>query len=218
MNENPIMIVLYIGVAAYVLSMYRGDLKAELAGEGSASAMPGAKPFGWLAALIGVIGALIILAIETGGEIALGISAEQSDMVWYFVFASLAAGVVEEVIFRGFLVVSNKGKAALVGSCIGFSLLFALIHPYLWSTEDGFHLTLTAKGFFTTSILFVNSLWFYALRFGPWNPTRSIFPCMIAHAASNLGVFLVKLVQGYVVFFRASNPAGVVRSRPCLVA
>lgn len=120
MNENPIMIVLYIGVAAYVLSMYRGDLKAELAGEGSASAMPGAKPFGWLAALIGVIGALIILAIETGGEIALGISAEQSDMVWYFVFASLAAGVVEEVIFRGFWSFRTKVRQHWLAVVSGF--------------------------------------------------------------------------------------------------
>jgi membrane protease YdiL (CAAX protease family) len=121
-------------------------------------------------------------------------------MVWYFVFAIVAAGVVEEVIFRGYLVVENKGRAALIASCVGFSFLFAVIHPHLWSNEDGFELTLTAKGFLSTGILFANSLWFYALRFGPWNKTRSIFPCMLAHAASNLGVFFVKLWQGYVLF------------------
>ena len=120
-------------------------------------------------------------------------------MVWYLVFATLAAGVVEEVIFRGFLVVDRRGKAALIGSCLGCSLIFALIHAHLWSTEDGFEWTFTTKAWFSTSILFANSLWWYAVRFGPWNPTRSIFPCMIAHASSNLGVFAVKLAQGYVI-------------------
>lgn len=200
MTENPIMILLYVGVAAYVLHTYLGDYKAEKAGEPKSGAMPGATPFGMMAVLIGVVGTLVILAAEVGGEIALGIADEQSDVVWYLLVTWLCAGIVEEIIFRGFLVVDNKGRAALIGSCVGFSLLFALIHPHLWSMEDGFELTLTQKGFFTTGLLLANSLWWYAVRFGPWNPSRSIFPCMIAHAASNLGVFLVKLSQGYVLF------------------
>jgi membrane protease YdiL (CAAX protease family) len=132
----------------------------------------------------------------------LGIAAEQSEMVWYFVFASLGAGVVEEVVFRGFLVVEHKGRAALIASCVGFSLLFALIHGHFWSNEAGqaFAWTFTTKAFFTTGILFANSLWFYALRFAPWNSNRSLFPCMLAHAASNFGVFAVKWAQGFILF------------------
>jgi hypothetical protein len=200
MTENPIMILLYVGVAAYVLHTYLGDYKAEKAGAPNPGAMPGAKPFSMMTVLIGVVGTLVILVAEVGGEIALGIADEQSDVVWYLLVTWLCAGIVEEIIFRGFLVVDNKGRAALIGSCVGFSLLFALIHPHLWSMENGFELTLTQKGFFTTGLLLANSLWWYAVRFGPWNPSRSIFPCMIAHAASNLGVFLVKLSQGYVIF------------------
>jgi len=200
MNENPVMILLYVGIAVYVGRMYWGDYRAQVSGEPNGGAMPGAMPASYSAFLIGVIGSLLLLAAETGGELALGISDEQSEMVWYFVFAAVAAGLVEEVIFRGFLVIENRGKAALIAGCVGFSLLFALIHPHLWSTEDGFHLTLTAKGFFSTSILLLNSLWWYAVRFGPWNKENSIFPCMLAHAASNLGVFFVKLSQGYVLF------------------
>ncbi len=200
MTENPIMILLYVGVAAYVLHTYLGDYKAEKAGSPNPGAMPGAKPFSMMTVLIGVVGTLVILVAEVGGEIALGIADEQSDVVWYLLVTWLCAGIVEEIIFRGFLVVDNKGRAALIGSCVGFSLLFALIHPHLWSIENGFELTLTQKGFFTTGLLLANSLWWYAVRFGPWNPSRSIFPCMIAHAASNLGVFLVKLSQGYVIF------------------
>lgn len=200
MTENPIMILLYVGVSAYVLHNYLGDYKAEKAGEPKSGAMPGATHFGMMAVLIGVVGTLVILAAEVGGEIALGIADEQSDVVWYLLVTWLCAGIVEEIIFRGFLVVDNKGRAALIGSCVGFSFLFALIHPHLWNMEDGFELTLTQKGFFTTGLLLANSLWWYAVRFGPWNPSRSIFPCMIAHATSNLGVFLVKLSQGYVIF------------------
>lgn len=200
MPENPIMILLYVGIAAYVGNMYWGDYKAGRADDPEASAMPGATKTSILAIVIGVIGALLILAAETGGEIALGVASKQSEMVWYFVFAIVAAGVVEEVIFRGYLVIDKKGKAALIASCVGFSLIFAIIHGHFWSTEDGFEWTLTTKAFFTTGILLANSLWFYACRFGPWNLTRSIFPCMVAHAASNLGVFVVKLAQGYVIF------------------
>lgn len=200
MNENPFMIALYLGVAGYIGSIYYNDWKSAREGQPNASAMPGAHSAGMGIFLIGVLGALLILAAETFGEIALDVVSEQSEMVWYFVFAAIAAGVVEEVIFRGYLVVDQKGKAALIGSCVGFSLIFALIHGHLWSTEDGFEWTFTTKAFFSTGILLVNSLWFYAVRFGPWNPSRSLFPCMLAHAASNLGVFVVKLAQGYVIF------------------
>lgn len=200
MNENPIMILLYVGVAVYVGRMYLADYRAWKAADPHEGAMPGAvgAPLG--AFVIGTLGALLLLGVETGGEIALGVAAEQSDMVWFFVFAIVAAGVVEEVIFRGFLVVENKGRALLIGSCVLFSLIFALIHAHLWSTEDGFTWTFTAKAWFTTGILFANSLWFYTVRFGPWNPNRSLIPCMLAHAASNLGVFFVKWAQGHVIF------------------
>ena len=200
MNENPLMILLYVGVAGYVGNMYWGDYKASKAGQPNAGAMPGAYGAPVAAFIIGAIGALLLLGLETWGEIALGVADEQSEMVWFFVFAIIAAGVVEEVIFRGFLVVENKGRAVLIATCVGFSLIFAIIHAHFWSTEDGFEWTFTAKAFLSTGILFANSLWFYAIRFGPWNPKGSIFPCMLAHAASNFGVFVVKWVQGYVVF------------------
>ena len=202
MNESPFMVLLYVGVAAYVGYMYWGDYQSNQASEQpDPGGMPGATSASWGLYGIGVIGALLILAVETGGEIALGIASEQSEMVWYFVFAILGAGIVEEVIFRGYLVVDSKGRAALIGSCVGFSLIFAIIHGHFWSNEEGqaFAWTFTTKAFFTTGILLANSLWFYALRFGSWNKNRSLFPCMLAHAASNFGVFAVKLAQGFVV-------------------
>ena len=200
MSDNPVAILLYLGVAGYVLHLYQVDFRATRAGNATASgSMPGASAMPVSALIIGVCVALLILVAETGGEIVLGVASEQSEMAWYFLFASLAAGVIEEVIFRGYLVVSNRGRAALITSCVGFSFVFALIHGHLWSTENGFDFTFTTKGVFSTSILFINSLWFYLVRFGPWNPTQSIFPCMLAHACSNLGVFIIKWYQGFVV-------------------
>ena len=200
MSDNPVAILLYLGVAGYVLYLYLVDFRSTRAGNvADGNSMPGASAMPASALIIGVCVAVLILAVETGGEVVLGISSEQSQMAWYFLFASLAAGVIEEVIFRGYLVVSKRGRAALITSCVGFSFVFALIHGHLWSTENGFDFTFTTKGVFSTSILFFNSLWFYLVRFGPWNPTQSIFPCMLAHACSNLGVFIIKLFQGYVV-------------------
>ena len=200
MSDNPVAILLYLGVAGYVLYLYLMDFRSTRAGNvADGNSMPGASAMPASALIIGVCVALLILAVETSGEIVLGISSEQSQMAWYFLFASLAAGVIEEVIFRGYLVVSKRGRAALITSCVGFSFVFALIHGHLWSTDNGFDFTFTTKGVFSTSILFFNSLWFYLVRFGPWNPTHSIFPCMLAHACSNLGVFIIKLFQGYVV-------------------
>lgn len=212
MDESPWANLFYVAIALYVLYLYRCDFLAEKSGQPNPKPMPGATAASTGLYVMGVIGALLILAVETFGEIALGISSEQSDIIWFFVFTSLAAGVIEEVIFRGFLVVENRGRAVLIGSCTAFSLIFALLHPYLWEFDypDGvetwqfwladFSFILTPKAFFTTAILFVNSLWFYALRFGPWNREHSLFPCMLAHAASNLGVFVVKWMQGHVVF------------------
>ena len=200
MDSNPIMILLYVGAAAFVLHMYRGDYIVSKSGQSRSGAMPGAENASLLSFFIATLGALLLLGAETCGEIALGLVNEQSEMLWYFLPVIIAAGVIEEVIFRGYLVVTDKGKALFVTSCVGFSLFFAIIHPHLWSAEDGFAWTLSGKAFFSTSILFANSLWFYAARFAPWNPNRSIFPCMLAHGVSNVGVFFVKMAQGYVLF------------------
>ena len=66
--------------------------------------------------------------------------------------------------------------------------------------EEGFAWNFTVQGIFNTWILFFNSVSLYALRFGPWNANHSILPSIIAHMILNLGVFVVKLAQGYIVF------------------
>ena len=210
MRESLSLSLLYVAVAVYVGYIYRCDFVAGKYGKAHPKAMPGATSAGPRLYVFGVMGALLILLVETVGEMVLGISSEQSEIAWFFGFASLGAGIIEEVIFRGFLVVEKRGRVVLVGSCVLFSLLFALCHPFIWEltypegvgvwafwrVEVSF--IFTSKALFTTAVLFVNSLWFYALRFGSWNPNRSLFPSMLAHSVSNLAVFAVKWMQGRV--------------------
>ena len=61
---------------------------------------------------MGVLGALLILAVETGGEIALGVADEQREMVWYMVFAIVAAGLI--IIFRERQLGLERAKARKV--------------------------------------------------------------------------------------------------------
>ena len=151
MNEDPLIILIYCAIAIYIANIYRADIKAFVAGEPNVKALPGAKPTNGLLIFASVLGALVLLGNAVVGEYALGIVEAQSEMVWFFVFASISAGVIEEVVFRGYLVVQNRGRNALVLSCLGFSLVFALVHGYLWSMEDGFAWNFTVQGIFNTS-------------------------------------------------------------------
>ena len=200
MNEDPLIVALYCAIALYIGYIYRADIKAFGTGVPNNKALPGAVPVPALLTIASVLGGLVLLGNAAIGEYALGLAELQSEMVWFFLFASLSAGVIEELVFRGYLVIEKKGRNALVLSCIGFSLLFALIHGHLWSTEEGFTWVFSLQAIYNTWILFFNSLFFYGLRFGPWNPQRSILPSIIAHMILNLGVFFVKWAQGFILF------------------
>lgn len=200
MNEDPLIIALYCAIALYIGHIYRTDIEGFCKGAPNAKALPGAAPIPSLLIVASALAGLVLLGNAVIGEYALGLVDVQSEMVWFFVFASLSAGVIEELVFRGYLVLENKGRNALVLSCIAFSLIFALIHGHLWSTEDGFTWVFSIQAIYNTWILFFNSLFFYGLRFGPWNPQRSILPSIIAHMVLNLGVFFVKWMQGYILF------------------
>lgn len=210
MTDKLLEYLVPVLIAGYLLKIWTDDFRSRNDANPPAKPLPGATPCGVKWVLVGVLGAWIILGFETGGEWALGITSEQKVITLFALFPILAAAITEEVVFRGFLVAENRGRLALVGSIVGFSAVFALIHDFLWSLdmpedvpiwqfwEGAFELRLDAKGFFSTAIVFVNSLWFYALRFLPPNGQRSLVPCFVAHAASNLGVFVIKWAQGYV--------------------
>jgi uncharacterized protein len=200
MSSSPGLILIMLVGGGYVSKLWWNDYRAHQRGEIIRGALPGATPSTRPAVLIAVLGALLILAAETGGEILLGLSDEQSEITVLFGCYTLMAAVIEEIIFRGFLVVTDRGPRVKWAAIFGASLLFAAVHPFLWLWEDGaWTWTLTAKGWFSTTVVFVSSLWFYTVRFLPTNPSASLLPCFAAHAAKNLGVFAIKGLQGFVI-------------------
>lgn len=211
MQNDPLMIIVMFGISIYLAKLWLSDYRAAKSGETKPGAFPGAVGCSQLAVWVAVAGALILLAVETGGEYALGIVSEQSDIKALALLALVSAAFFEELIFRGYLVVDKKGRAPLIASIVGFSLLFTVIHPYLWEFDypEGvagwqfwkadFTFNFTEKAWFSTAIVFLNSLWFYTVRFYALNSSHSLIPCVAAHFASNVGVFVIKLAQGHVV-------------------
>jgi uncharacterized protein len=200
MNDNPFALVMLIGLGGYFAWLWACDLRAVREGRlEPGQALPGARPSSARACWIAVAGALVILAGETWGEIALGLSEQQSRMTYLFAVYTLVQAIVEEIIFRGYVVVEKRGRAVMVAAVVGASLLFAAIHPFLWTWEGGLVFTFTAKGWFSFAAVFVASLWFYACRLASWNPTRSLLPCFAAHLAKNAGVIAIKGAQGFLI-------------------
>lgn len=197
--HNPVLLLVLLAAGIYVATLWREDLRAAEAGQPVRGALPGATPAPRHAIVAAVAGAFVLLALETAGEFALGLAEQQSRMTWLFAaYSIVSAPVIEELIFRGWIVVENRGRGAVWSGAVAASVVFALLHPFLWEwDEEGFRLTLNAKGVFSTAMLFAGSVWFYAARLAPWNPSRSLLPCFAAHAAKNAGVVAIKAACGY---------------------
>lgn len=191
--KNPFVLLLLTFGALYLFHLWRSDRRTPHRG-----ALPGATDAPWKAVWIAAAGTLILFVAETWGEKALGIFDQQSKMTWLFaVYSMLGAPIIEELTFRGFIVIQGRGRMILWFGAVGASLIFALLHPFLWNAEGNFTLTLTKKGAFSTAGVFAMSLWWYAARLGPWNPRQSLLPCFVAHAVGNVAVVAVKASNGY---------------------
>ncbi len=199
-QDQPLLLIVMLAAVGYFGKLWLDDYRAARAGRADPRAFPGAVPsLRPIATIVAVLGALALLAAETAGEYALGISGEQSSITALFGLYTLAAAFAEELIFRGYIVIEQRGRAALIGGIVGASVVFALLHPFLWEWQDGaLHFDFGSKAWFSTAVVFASSLWFYTVRFWSWNPTRSLVPCIAAHAAKNLGVFAIKYAQGFV--------------------
>lgn len=204
--EHPLLLLFLTLAGLYVGRLWRADLKAARAGRPNPNALPGATSAPVRAVLIAVAGTLVLLAAETAGEIALGLAAQQSRMTWFAALYSVAgAPIIEELIFRGWLVLDGhdgkKHPGWLVwAAAAAASLGFAALHPFLWRWDDkGFVFTLGPKGWFSTTVVTATSLWLYFARLAAWNPRRSLLPCFAGHAAKNLGVVAIKAATGFIV-------------------
>ncbi len=199
MSENPLPLLFMMAVSLYIAKLWRDDLKLNQAGNPHPSALPGTATAPRQAYVYAIVGSLLFLGLETWGEYRLGIVSEQSELTILFALYTLVAPIIEEIIFRGYLVINKHGATVRWLGIIAASALFALAHPFLWEWDGGIVLTLTVKGAFSTLAAFVFSLWFYSVRFASWNPQRSLLPCFVAHGAKNLGVIGIKAAQGYIV-------------------
>lgn len=198
MSSNPLTLLLMIGVSAYVTKLWFDDLKASRQGHPNARALPGAVVAPFQAYLLAAAGSVVILAAETWGELALGLSEQQSKMTALFAVYTLCAAFVEEIIFRGYIVAPTQNSALRWLGIVAASLLFAALHPFLWDWQDGKILwRMDAKGWFSTGAVFLTSLWFYIVRFAAFNPQHSLGPCFAGHLTKNVGVIIVKGIQGH---------------------
>lgn len=200
--NDPLFLLCGLVGAVYVGRLWWTDFQAWRAGRvADHRPLPGATGAPGRAVAIAMAGALLLVALETWGELTLDVAAEQSTItVLFAVYSVLGAAVIEELMFRGFLVIDGRGRALLVAGILAASALFAVLHPFLWQYEDGaFSWRFGAKGWLSTGAVFGMSLWLYACRFAGWNPARSLIPCFAAHATKNLAVVGVKAAQGFLV-------------------
>ena len=197
MSQNPLLILLMIGAGVYIGWLWWEDMQSALREKVNPQALPGAVPTNRKAIIIACLGSLLLLAGETFGEYQLGVVAEQSHITVLFALNTLVAPIIEEIIFRGYMVINNRGRAIRWIGIVLASAIFAMLHPFLWVWDDGLVLTLTTKGAFSTIAAFTFSLWFYRVRFNRWNPSHSLLPCFAAHATKNLGVIMIKAAQGF---------------------
>jgi membrane protease YdiL (CAAX protease family) len=187
MPSHPFESLAYLVLGAAVLVLWLRQFRSD---EPESSAFwPGARPTTWTALTWAAAGALVLTLLETGLEIRLGVSSQQTTIPSHFLMAMLGAAVVEEMAFRGFASPADLRGGRLVGVALLGSAVFAWIHG---------HGLADTKGLVSTGSAFAVSLWFYACRFSPLNPSRSLAPAMVAHAVRNLAVFGIKDAQGFV--------------------
>lgn len=199
MQDNPLYSILIFLIGAFFFKMWLDDARN---GKKDGKAFPGASFAPPSLLITGAFGALFIVALETFLECKFGFTEEQSEVKFWALLVWISAAVTEEIIFRGYIVIQNRGRVMLWLGVIFASLIFALCHPFLWdyATETGFQLNLTENAIFSTAFIFANSIWFYILRFNRHNKTQSLLPCMVSHAVYNIGVFLIKTHQGFVIW------------------
>ena len=209
-QDSPLFALLNFGIALWLFYIWYCDLKNFcLIKKIRKGALEGATSVSLSLVFIAIVCGVILLAIHTCAEMALGVESEQTKVAPWALLSWISAAFVEELIFRGFLVVKNKGRVLLCLSILFFSFIFAIGHPFVWDytiPENAsifageWKFNFSAQTVNATISIFECSMLFYILRFLPINVNRSIIPCISAHCAYNVGVFVVKAFQGYIAW------------------
>ena len=215
MNNDPAATLILIASSAYYMLLWLNEFKSNIKShQETTNIYPGTTMCNHKAVLISAAGAIIILSVETMGEITLNIKADQSHMTWLLAAYTINAAFIEEVIFRGILIFNNQPPKKLYTGIITISLIFSLLHPFLfkfdmgneptwkiillWNWCDWIQPQLTMKSWFSFFMVFTTSIWLYYCRIAKWNKHQSLLPCFAAHVAKNIGVISVKFAQGFV--------------------
>ncbi|MFT3784053.1 MAG: CPBP family glutamic-type intramembrane protease [Nibricoccus sp.] len=208
MQNESLQHLIMLGIGLVASKLWLDDYRRQRRGESLSRAIPGALPSTTRSVVIASLGGIAIVSAETWGESALGLTGEQSTITILFAIYTLVAAIVEEIVFRGYIVITKKGPATVAASALGASVIFAALHPFLWKWTGGMPwadgkivLTFGAKGWFSTGAVFISSLWFYYVRFARFNPQQSLLPCFAAHASKNAGAIIAKAFQGFISGF-----------------
>lgn len=208
-RDSPVFSILTFGIAAGLLYVWITDfIYYQKHGVNRSNAFEGATPAPHRLVRIAALSAIALLCFHVWTESSLELADNQTAVTPWALLAWISSAFIEELIFRGYLVVQNKGRVVLILSIVFFSVLFAAAHPFLWdyTVPEGanflhgvWSFTPDLHSTISTLAIFECSLLFYALRFIPMNKERSLLPCMVAHLTYNLGVFTVKLLQGFIL-------------------
>ncbi len=202
--EDIYLQLVLLAASAVIFKMFLQDLRSK---SGVNKGFAGATYAPIFICMVGIVGSIFILALSTLSEKFFGVSSDQSEVAYYAVVFWIAAAFIEELIFRGYFFVDKKGKATFIASIIIFSLIFTLAHPFFkeYSFDEikrgeFFTLKFTTHAWISSITIFTNSLFYYYLRFTKLNPKKSLIPCVVAHLSYNVGVYVVKFLEGYVIF------------------
>ena len=210
LQDIPTVALVNLGIASYLFFLWFSDFKYFIKNNAiKKNAIEGATTTPVVLVVIAFFASIALLCVHTCTEISLGVANEQSKVQFWALFSWIGAAFIEELIFRGYLVVKNKGKLVLWGSIFFFSLIFAIGHPFMWdytipeNAQFGageWKFNFSAQTINATISVFECSLLFYVLRFLPLNENRSIIPRIVGHCTYNLGVFITKMCQGFVAW------------------
>ena len=210
MSDQLLISIIGAAVGVFLLRLWLRDLKTNQAADSGEAphTLPGASLATLGVCIIASIGAVVIVLAISAVEKFTGIDDQQSTIPYYYLLAMLGAAVTEEIVFRGYLIVRNRGRFMLVASALFFSLVFSAMHPYLWvhvvESPSGIEWVTAIRlhpstyAVVSTASIAILSLWYYVVRFFGKNPSRSLLPCFCAHASANLSVFIIKLATGHI--------------------
>lgn len=215
LQGDPLMSLIMFGFGLYVLKLWFEDTTNALKGNPHPKAFPGTSFCERPMLVLAAVGSLALVIVATIGEIALGVSADQHDATWVMLLGWMGMAVVEELLVRGYggkMFIKTDNRKQMWRGILLISAAFAAMHPYLWTVDVPEHIPsfqiwrgtwefhlLSIQKWWTTLMLFANSLFWFWLRYHKNNPSQSLLPCIVGHVSANVAVFMVKLMQGHIV-------------------